>query len=254
MTLDQVLGRPASASITPLLLPVFLLHIAIPVSAAPQPPAAIGVIERAVVDRDTHRPLVGAAVLVEGTSLTAIVEDGGRFRIGGVSAGVYSIRAEAPGYAPLSSVEIKVPANRSVSIVLELARTLTVREEVVVTADAAARPPNVTTSSLDFGSEEIRRSAGSMGDLNRPVQALPGLAALGDLRNDLVARGGSPSKNLTLVDGIEVPTVNHFPTMGSTGGVVAMLNGELIAERRSWPAGFPPNMATVSRPARHPAS
>ena len=90
-----------------------------------------------------------------------------------------------------------------------------------------------------MGREEVRRSAGSMGDVNRLVQALPGLAALGDLRNDLVVRGGSPSENLTLVDGIEVPTVNHFPTTGTTGGVVAMLNNELIddASEKYQPAG-----------------
>jgi hypothetical protein len=62
---------------------------------------------------------------------------------------------------------------------------------------------------------------------------------LGNLRNDLVARGGSPSENLTLIDGVEVPTVNHFPTTGTTGGVVAMLNNELIGDASFLAGGIP---------------
>ena len=236
---NDVMEHSPSTSVVRLILIGLVLHIAIPVSAAQQPQADLGFIDGMVVDRDTRTPLPGAVVLVEGTSLTAMVDGGGHFRIEQVPAAVYIIRAEAPGYAPLSSVEIKVPVNRSVTLVLELQRTPTIREEVVVAAPAAPRPPNVTTSSFEFGSEEIRRSAGSMGDLNRLVQALPGLAALGDLRNDLVARGGSPSENLTLVEGFEVPTVNHFPTIGTTGGLVAILNNELIADASFLAGGFP---------------
>jgi hypothetical protein len=181
----------------------------------------------------------GAVVLVEATSLTAAVDDEGRVRIEHVPAAVYTIRAEGPGYLPLSSREISVPANRSIVVVLELTRALTIREDVTVTAPAIPRLPNLTTSSFAMGREEIRRSAGSMGDVNRLVQALPGVAALGDLRNDLVSRGGRPSENLTLVDGIEVPTINHFPTNGTTGGVVAMLNNELIEDASFLAGGFP---------------
>jgi TonB dependent receptor-like, beta-barrel/Carboxypeptidase regulatory-like domain len=232
----------------PLLLIGLVLHSATPARAAqnrqadvPQKndPELVGSIEGAVVDRETGRPVSGVIVVVEGTSLSAAVGNDGRFRIERVPAVVHIVRAEAPGYVPLSSPELKVSANRSVAVILELTRSLSIREEVFVTIGTGSRPPNVTTSSFEMGREEVRRSAGSMGDVNRLVQALPGLAVLGDLRNDLVARGGSPSENLTLVDGIEVPTVNHFPTTGTTGGVVAMLNNELIDDASFLAGGFP---------------
>lgn len=215
------------------------LHIATPAASEQSGPKGAGSIEGEVVDRDTRRPVVGAVVLVEGTGLTAAVGQDGHFRIDQVAPAVYTIRAERPGYVPHSSPEISVPANRSIAVVLELTRALTIREDVLVSAAAIPRLPTVTTSSFDMGREEIRRSAGSMGDVNRFVQALPGIAALGDLRNDLVSRGGSPSENLTLVDGIEVPTINHFPTTGTSGGVVAILNNELIEDASFLAGGFP---------------
>ncbi len=220
-------------------LAALMLHMVSPAASAQSERQRVGSIEGEVVDRDTRRAVVGAVVLVEGTSWTAAVDDEGRFRIEQVTPGVYTIRAEGPGYVGVSSSDISVPPNRSIVVVLELTRALTIREDVIVSAAASSRLPNITTSSFDMGSEEIRRSAGSMGDVNRLVQALPGLAALGDLRNDLVSRGGSPSENLTLVDGIEVPTVNHFPTTGTSGGVVAMLNNELIADASFLAGGFP---------------
>lgn len=232
-----IAARRAAGACT--LSAAFLLHTAGPAASGQAGPPGVGSIEGEVVDRDTRRPVVGAVVLVEGTRLTAAVDDEGHFRIDQVPPAVYTIRAESAGYLPLASPEISVPANRSIAVVLELTRALTIREDVVVSAATSPRLPNVITSSFEMGREEIRRSAGSMGDVNRLVQALPGVAVLGDLRNDLVSRGGSPSENLTLVDAIEVPTVNHFPTTGTTGGVVAMLNNELIEDASFLAGGFP---------------
>ena len=95
------------------------------------------------------------------------------------------------------------------------------------------------TSGYGISSEEIRRTAGSFGDINRFVQSLPGLAAGGDVRNDLVSRGGSPVESLIRVDGFETPTLSHFSTVGSTGGVVSLLNSELIADATFLAGGFP---------------
>ena len=44
-------------------------------------PELVGSIEGEVVDRDTRQPVSGAIVLVEGTSLSAVVGNDGRFRI-----------------------------------------------------------------------------------------------------------------------------------------------------------------------------
>ena len=94
-----------------------VLHSATPARAAQNrqaenppknDPELVGSIEGEVVDRDTRQPVSGALVLVEGTSLSAVVGNDGRFRIENVPATVYIVRAEGPGYVPLSSPELKV--------------------------------------------------------------------------------------------------------------------------------------------------
>jgi hypothetical protein len=167
--LEKLIGRPKCAAGSRALELALVFALALNRTAAAgaeQDARDVGMIEGEVVARDTRRPVVGSVVIVEGTSLTALVDADGRFRIEQVSAAVHILRAEGPGYLPLSSVEIKVPANRSITVVLELERAVSIHEDVIVRAPTAPRPANVTTSSFELGSEEIRRSAGSMGELD----------------------------------------------------------------------------------------
>jgi hypothetical protein len=51
-------------------------------------------------------------------------------------------------------------------------------------------------------------------------------------------RGGSPFENGFYVDEIQVPNINHFPAMGSTGGAIGILNVDLIEDVRFSAGGF----------------
>lgn len=198
-----------------------------------------GWIEGIVVDRATQRPVPSAVILVDATGGHVLSGEDGRFKIDGIKSGVQTLRVEASGYEPVSSPELKISPRRATTVTITLIASPQFREDVMVTAPIAPPPAGVTTSSYGIASEEIRRSAGSLGDVNRFVQSLPGLAAVGDIRNDLVARGGSPVENLTRVDGFETPTLSHFSTVGGTGGVVTLLNAELIADATFLAGGFP---------------
>jgi hypothetical protein len=205
----------------------------------PSPPHEEGWIEGIVRDQSTQWPIGSAVVLVDATGGYAITGVDGRFKIENVPTGIQSLRVEATGYDPVTAPELKISPGRATTVEIEATASPQFREVVTVTAPPTARPPGVTTSSFGIANEEIRRSAGSLGDINRFVQSLPGLAAGGDIRNDLVSRGGSPLENLIRVDGFETPTLSHFSTVGSTGGVVTLLNNELIADATFLAGGFP---------------
>jgi hypothetical protein len=207
----------------------------------PSPPLspAAGWIEGIVLDQATQRPVSSAVVLIDATGAYVIAGADGRFKIDNVPSGIQIVRVEATGYEPVSSSELKVSPRRATTVSIEMIPSPRVREVVTVAAPGDAPLPGVTTSSVGIANEEIRRSAGSLGDINRFVQALPGMAAVGDIRNDLVTRGGSPLENLIRVDGFETPTLSHFSTVGSTGGVVTLLNNELIADANFLTGGFP---------------
>ena len=43
-----------------------------------------------------------------------------------------------------------------------------------------------------------------------------------------MVRGGNPIENLFLIDGIEVPNINHISTVASTGGLVSMIDTSVL--------------------------
>jgi hypothetical protein len=198
-----------------------------------------GTLDGTVIDRQTRRPIAAAAVLIEGTSLTAVSDADGRFQIR-APLGTLTLRIEAPGYVGLSQGDILISRGRVTTVTFELSAAQTgFADQLTVRGSAFEKPPGVTTTSYGVAYEEVRRTAGAIGDISRHLQSLPGLAHSTDERNDLIARGGSPSENLTLVDGFEVPNLNHFGSQGTTGGAISMLNNEVLGDATFLAGGFP---------------
>jgi hypothetical protein len=75
---------------------------------------------------------------------------------------------------------------------------------------------------------DILATAGSYGDFTRYLQLFPGVVFNSDVSNDVLVRGGNPLENLYLVDGIEVPNINHITSQGSTGGLTSMIDTAAI--------------------------
>ena len=77
---------------------------------------------------------------------------------------------------------------------------------------------------------QILSSAGTFGDFSRYLQLFPGVTFNTDESNDILVRGGNPVENLYLVDGIEVPNINHIATEASTGGLVSMIDTTVLGD------------------------
>jgi TonB dependent receptor/TonB-dependent Receptor Plug Domain len=75
---------------------------------------------------------------------------------------------------------------------------------------------------------EVLTDAGTWGDFNRFLQLLPGVVWNTDVSNDVLVRGGNPSENLYVVDGIEVPNINHLAMEGTTGGFASMIDTSTV--------------------------
>ena len=66
-----------------------------------------------------------------------------------------------------------------------------------------------------------------------------GVAAPDDSRNDIVVRGNSPTALLWRLEGIPIPSPNHFSTLGTTGGPVSALNPNMIKNSDFITSAFP---------------
>jgi hypothetical protein len=120
----------------------------------------------------------------------------------------------------------------------ELTVTAIELEGVVVQSDYFLRNPIEVGSIKSFSNEEIRRSAGGFEDVIRAVSVLPGVAQADPGRNDLIVRGGGPSENLYLIDGIPVQNINHFGTQGATGGPLSYVNLDFVSGTTFSTGGF----------------
>ena len=66
-----------------------------------------------------------------------------------------------------------------------------------------------------------------------------GVGSASTFRNDIFVRGGGPSENRFYLDGIEIPTINHFTTQGASGGPTGILNTDFIREVDFYSSAFP---------------
>jgi len=102
---------------------------------------------------------------------------------------------------------------------------IALRTTVEVHADVGRLSPEQDAPlPLHATASEILASAGTHGDLSRYLQVLPGVVFNNDYSDDVIVRGGNPMENLYLVDGIEIPNINHIASEGTTGGLVSMID------------------------------
>jgi hypothetical protein len=99
------------------------------------------------------------------------------------------------------------------------------------------------------GGQEIVSAAGSYGDIERFLQVLPGVTSTSDLSNEILVRGGHPIENLFLVDGIEIPNINHLALSDSTGGFGSMIDSAAVQGVTFFTGGydahFPERLSSV---------
>lgn len=208
--------------------------------AAEEPTAeGSGVIIGVVQDRATESPIPGARVELLDTKRGAVTTVDGSFRIEGLEPGTYRIRVSSLGYESAILTDIVVTSARPQNVRIALSETTDgAGETVIVRPDYFDRRSVGGTGTRDLQAEEIRRLPGGFEDVVRAISTLPGVAQVSNGRNDLLVRGGAPSENLFLIDGVESPNINHFGTQGAGGGPLSFVNLDFVRETTFSTGGF----------------
>lgn len=198
----------------------------------------VGTISGQVREINNRLPLVAANIILLGTDLGAATDENGNFVIKDVPSNTYQIRASIIGYRSQIKTDIVVQPGKVTQVDFELSQETIEIENVVVRADYFNRNILQPNSIRTFSYEEIRRSPGGFEDVVRALSILPGVAQADAGRNDLIVRGGAPSENLYIVDGLEIPNINHFGTQGATGGPLSYINLDFVRESSFSTGGF----------------
>jgi TonB dependent receptor-like, beta-barrel/CarboxypepD_reg-like domain/TonB-dependent Receptor Plug Domain len=140
---------------------------------------AQGSIKGTVTDLQTGEPLIGANVLVEGTTFGAATDANGVYQISNLNAGTYSIRASFIGYQTITTTDVRVNASLTTELNFKLpAEGIQVQEIQVV-----AQRPLVNKSNTNA----IRITT------NEQIDALPirGIANIAALTPGVIQQNGN---------------------------------------------------------------
>ncbi len=194
-----------------------------------------GIVYGTVIDKLSQQPITGATISIN--KQQAITNEKGMFRLVNIVPATYNITVKSIGFAEVTKFNIVVNAGNATEINFELETTSTNLENVTVkstgrkTVKAATLETPLSVQRMT--TEEIKANPGGNFDISKVIQSLPGVGggvAGGGFRNDILIRGGAPNENVFYVDGIELPTINHFATQGAGGGPQGILNVSFIED------------------------
>jgi hypothetical protein len=199
-----------------------------------------GTIQGDALDALNLSPLVGWEVdVIQGQfkEITA-VDNEGKFEFRNLPTGLYNVRAISPQGQIQTLHEVQVRSTKPTYIELLVERTTSL-DEVAVRADAFHRTPETPLSIKNINRSEMMRMPGAVLDLSRVIQSFPGVLPKPSFGYAIAMRGGAPNENRYLLDGISLPTVNHFSIQGASGGAVSLINLDHIQGMDLITGGFP---------------
>ncbi|HXR80421.1 MAG TPA: TonB-dependent receptor, partial [Saprospiraceae bacterium] len=203
--------------------------------------AQTGVIQGIIINSFNKEPIPYAIAILEGTNLGGTSDENGKYSITGLTPDIYNIKASFIGFKPVTIYEVQVSNANATFVNIEMEEIPLVMQEAVITAQPFTRKEESPLSLSSIGVSEIKRNPGGNRDISRVIQSLPGVAITSSFRNDIIVRGGSPNENRFYLDGIEVPTINHFSTQGASGGPVGLINVDFIQDLDFYSGAFPAN-------------
>ncbi|MCW9707449.1 TonB-dependent receptor [Fodinibius salsisoli] len=186
---------------------VFLCCVFIPILRA-QEVQVHGIIS----DRQTGNSLEMANIILkqlEGKTLTTgtTTDTNGLYEMGGLTPGTYLFTVRYVGYETYTDT-LRLASNRSYLKNIRLNRWNESLDEVTV----SGVQENVEVGKVSIRPEDLGRipSPAASGDLASYLQTQPGVVATGDRGGQLFIRGGTPTENLVLVDGVQIYQPFHI--------------------------------------------
>ncbi len=186
-----------------------LLSIAPPLAHAQQSAAVRGF----VTAQDDGQPLQGVHVIIRqgDTVLGSVTDPDGIYLIGRIPAGRYVLQASFIGFETFSDT-LDLAAEDSRHLDIALTTQQAALDEVVVEAERETGAARVTAGQQRVLPQDIELipSPSVSGDLVNYLAAQPGVVSMGDRGGQVFIRGGEPSQNLTMLDGMHILQPFHL--------------------------------------------
>lgn len=171
-----------------------------------------------IKDAQTGEPLVGANVIIEGTSFGAATNVNGEYVILNISPGKYNVKFSFIGYETTVMQNVVITVDQTTTLQISLNPQTIMVDEIVVTARTPLIQKDVTSSISVITREEIE---------SLPVSTFTGLlslqAGVSGSGSNLHVRGGRSNEVAYMIDG----TIVVDPLLG---GLATDINNDAIQE------------------------
>mgnify|MGYP006326610629 FL=1 len=171
-----------------------------------------GSISGRITDKANNEELIGANVLILGTTVGTSTDIDGKFNIGGLSEGTYTIKISYISYNSVTVENILVKSGVSTKVDVSLESTTTELEEVIVTAEALK---NSETSVLKIQKNSANIVDGFSGDLIKKNNSSDVTDVLKRMSGVTISegkyafvRGVGDRYNNTLLNGASLPSTD----------------------------------------------
>ncbi|RPH96719.1 TonB-dependent receptor [candidate division KSB1 bacterium] len=158
----------------------------------------VGKIAGRVIDSENGEPVIGAAIMVEGTESGAAADINGDYYILNVPPGMVNLRCSALGYAPRSIQGVQVISDQTSTVDFSLQPASIQGEEVIIIAERKLVELDRTFATQTIAAQDMGTLP--ITNLNQVVELQAGIV-------DGHFRGGRKNEVLYLVDGVSITDV-----------------------------------------------
>ena len=199
------------------------------------------VVRGTVRDIDTHIPLPGASIYFPGLEIGTLADSKGNFRLAAVPVGRHDLAVSYLGYKD-KQIHIVLHSAKQEVLTVELIESPWEMESVIITKDKDQLLHENEVSPISarsFTVEETKRFAGSVENPAFMVTAYAGVRGGDDpAQNEIVIRGNMPRLLQWQLEGIEVPSPNHFAEEGTGIGAISMLSSNMLTNSHFFTGAF----------------
>lgn len=166
-----------------------------------------------VIDQQTGNALEMANVTLQKTGNDQVkgktTDRNGLYEFARLEPGEYILKVSYVGYESYSDTLALKQNNKRIAHHIRLTPQVEGLEEITVQVEKS-RSVEAGQTSIDAVELGRTPTPGGSGDLAGVLQSQPGVVATGDRGGNLFIRGGTPSENLVLVDGIQIYQPFHI--------------------------------------------
>jgi hypothetical protein len=187
--------------------------------AAPVRPSRTARVTGAIRDLESGQMLDGARIELLGSRFTSYSRDSGRFVLGPVPAGAYTLRVSRLGYEPVVRALLHVPADVQEPLELSMRRATLSLAEIIVTPGYFGLLQSSLAAPQSLSREQLETIPQIGEDIYRAVSRLPGVSA-DDFSAKFSVRGGSGDELYVSLDGLELVEPFHLKDVGGAFSII----------------------------------